>query len=42
VLLSTVTLKEKIRWQLVAGGMLVFFGAFLATKYGERERAPES
>jgi drug/metabolite transporter (DMT)-like permease len=42
VLISNVTLKEKIRWQLVAGGILVFLGAFLATKYGERERARES
>jgi drug/metabolite transporter (DMT)-like permease len=41
VLISTITLKEKIRWQLLAGGMLVFLGAFLATKYGERERARE-
>jgi drug/metabolite transporter (DMT)-like permease len=39
VLISTLTLKEKIRWELIAGGMLVFLGAFLATKYGERERA---
>jgi drug/metabolite transporter (DMT)-like permease len=37
VLISTVTLKEKIRWQLLAGGLLVFLGAFLATKYGQRE-----
>jgi len=39
VLISTVTLKEKVRWQLLAGGILVFIGAFLATKYGEREKA---
>jgi drug/metabolite transporter (DMT)-like permease len=39
VLISTITLKEKIRWQLLAGGILVFLGAFLATKYGDRERA---
>ena len=39
VLISTVTLKEKIGWQLLAGGVLVFVGAFLATKYGERGRA---
>jgi len=37
VLISTLTLHEKIRWQLLAGGFLVFLGAFLATKYGERE-----
>ena len=36
VLISTVTLKEKIRWQLLAGGALVFLGSFLATRYGER------
>jgi drug/metabolite transporter (DMT)-like permease len=40
VLISTLTLKEKIRWELIAGGMLVFLGAFLATKYGERKSAP--
>jgi len=39
VLISTVTLKEPVRWQLLAGGILVFIGAFLATKYGEREKA---
>jgi drug/metabolite transporter (DMT)-like permease len=37
VLISTVTLKEKIRWQLIEGGLLVFLGAFLATRYGRRE-----
>jgi drug/metabolite transporter (DMT)-like permease len=37
VLISTVTLREKIRWQLLAGGLLVFLGAFLATKYERRE-----
>jgi drug/metabolite transporter (DMT)-like permease len=41
VLISTVTLKEKVTWQLLAGGILVFIGAFLATKYGEREKARE-
>jgi len=39
VLISTVTLKEKMRWQLFAGGILVFVGTFLATRYGERMRA---
>jgi drug/metabolite transporter (DMT)-like permease len=39
VLISTVTLKEKMRWQLFAGGILVFVGTFLATRYGERIRA---
>jgi drug/metabolite transporter (DMT)-like permease len=38
VLISTVTLKEKMRWQLFAGGILVFVGTLLATKYGERMR----
>ncbi len=42
VLISTITLKEKVRWQLLAGGILVFIGAFLATHYGERERAREA
>jgi len=37
VLISTITLSEKIRWQLLAGGLLVFLGAFLATKYAQRE-----
>ena len=41
VLISTVTLKEKVRWQLLAGGILVFIGAFLATKYGEGKKARE-
>jgi drug/metabolite transporter (DMT)-like permease len=39
VLISTVTLKEKIRWQLLAGGILVSVGTFVATAYGERNRA---
>lgn len=39
VLISTVTLKEKVRWQLLAGGALVFLGSFLATRYGQREAA---
>jgi len=42
VLISTLTLKEKIRWELLAGGGLVFVGTFLATRYGGRERAPEA
>ena len=39
VLISTLTLREKVRWQLLAGGFLVFLGAFLATKYGELKTA---
>ena len=39
VLISTVTLKEKVRWQLLAGGILVFVGTFLATTYGQRKSA---
>jgi drug/metabolite transporter (DMT)-like permease len=39
VLISTVTLKEKMTWQLLAGGILVFVATFLATRYGERNRA---
>ena len=42
VLISTVTLKERIRWQLVVGGVLVFAGTFLATRYEEYRRARES
>jgi drug/metabolite transporter (DMT)-like permease len=38
VLISTVTLKEKMRWQLFAGGILVIVGTLLATKYGDRMR----
>ena len=33
VLISTVTLKEKMTWQLLAGGILVFVATFLATKW---------
>jgi drug/metabolite transporter (DMT)-like permease len=39
VLISTVTLKERIRWQLVAGGMLVFVGTLLATRFEARGQA---
>jgi len=39
VLISAVTLKEKMTWQLLAGGILVFVAAFLATTYGGRNRA---
>ena len=42
VLISTVTLKEKMRWQLFAGGILVFVGTFLATMYGERMRTTDA
>ncbi len=42
VLISTVTLKEKMRWQLLAGGILVAVGTYLATAFRERERADES
>lgn len=38
VLLSTIALKERVRWQLLAGGALVFVGTFLATTYGERKK----
>ncbi|MDR3677497.1 MAG: DMT family transporter [Acidobacteriota bacterium] len=41
VLISTLTLKEKIRWQLVAGGLLVFVGTLLATRYEGRKSARE-
>lgn len=39
VLISTLTLKEKVRWQLLAGGVLVFVGTFLAATHGQRKRA---
>jgi len=39
VLISVITLKEKVTWRLFAGGILVFVGAFLATNYSERRRA---
>jgi len=41
VLISTLALKEKVRWQLLAGGLLVFLGSFLATRYGDREKSAE-
>ena len=39
VLLSTALLKEKITWQLVLGGMLVFLSTFLVTTLDERRKA---
>jgi drug/metabolite transporter (DMT)-like permease len=42
VLISTVTLKEKVRWQLLAGGIMVFVGTFLATRYGQRKGARQA
>jgi drug/metabolite transporter (DMT)-like permease len=42
VLISTLTLKERIRWQLVAGGLLVFVGTLLATRYEGRKSAREA
>lgn len=39
VLLSAIALKEKITWQLLAGGALVFAGTFLATTYQRRKTA---
>lgn len=38
VLLSTMVVREKIRPQLVFGGLLVFAGTFLVTVYEERRR----
>lgn len=38
VLLSTITLKERITWQMIAGGVLVFVGTYLATTYEERKK----
>jgi drug/metabolite transporter (DMT)-like permease len=39
VLLSTALLKEKITWQLVLGGVLVFLSTFLVTTLDERRKA---
>ena len=39
VLLSAITLKEKITWSSIAGGTLVLVGTFLATTYQERHKA---
>ena len=41
VLISTITLKERITWQLLTGGILVFGATFLATTFGERYRTPD-
>lgn len=41
VLISTITLKEKVRWQLLAGGILVFVGTYLATTYSQRKGTGE-
>ena len=41
VLISTFTLNERIRWQLFVGGVLVFVGTFLATKYEEGGKVRE-
>jgi drug/metabolite transporter (DMT)-like permease len=38
VLISTITLKEKLRWQLLAGGTLVAGGTYLATAFRARSR----
>lgn len=42
VLISAVTLKEKLRWQLLVGAVLVFLGAFLATVYGQPKGSGEA
>ena len=39
VLISALAVHERITWQLLAGGLLVFIGAFLATTYAERRKA---
>lgn len=39
VLIAALTLKEKITWRLIVGGLLVFAGAFLVTSYEERKKA---
>lgn len=39
ILLSTALLKERITWQLVMGGILVFLSTFLITAIEERRKA---
>lgn len=39
VLLSNMVVKEKIRWQLIAGGLLVFAGTLLITVYEELKQS---
>jgi drug/metabolite transporter (DMT)-like permease len=38
VLISTVVVREKVRWQLLVGGIVVLAGTFLGTTYGERKK----
>lgn len=38
VLISSLALHEKITWQLVSGGLLVFVSTFLVTSYEERRK----
>jgi len=38
VILSTILLKEKITWQLLAGALLVFLSSFLVTALDERKK----
>ena len=40
VLLSAVTLEERVKPSLIAGGLLVAAGAWLVTVYEERQRGP--
>lgn len=39
VLISAVTLRESVTWELVAGGVMVFLSTFLVTIYEERKKA---
>jgi drug/metabolite transporter (DMT)-like permease len=42
VVLSTATLGERLRFELIAGGVLVFLGTFLVTVYEERAKSAAS
>jgi drug/metabolite transporter (DMT)-like permease len=41
VLISAVTVGERITWNLILGGSLVFVSTFLVTTYEERMKAKE-
>ena len=42
VLISAVTVGERITWNLILGGALVFVSTFLVTTYEERVKAKEA
>jgi drug/metabolite transporter (DMT)-like permease len=39
VIISAITLRESVTWELVAGGVMVFLSTFLVTIYEERKKA---